>query len=68
MMVRFGGVLMRQAIIALAVTVALAGAWIGLLLNAPPRQVETVAAVKADAAIAEYLRYRSEGHLVGRYH
>jgi hypothetical protein len=28
-----------------------------------PRQVEA-----GNPAIAEYLRYRSEGHLVGRYH
>jgi hypothetical protein len=74
MVPRTRGESMRQAIVALAVTVALVGAWAGLLnYHGQPRHVEAIAAASGDAVahdpvIAEYLRHRAEGHLAGRYH
>lgn len=62
---------MRQSIVALAIIVALVGSWVGLVtINSPSRYVVALPkpVVNEDADIALYLRYRSEGHLVGRYH
>jgi hypothetical protein len=59
---------MRRLIVVVVSVAALVAGWTGLLRYAPPRQVEPMAAKADDADIALYLRLRSEGHLVGRYH